>query len=151
MNQTAVANYVSTKLAGITGIVAVVQGMGDDNYSLPAQYPYARYSVGDPSFVHDSFGPAGAVHSTYPLEFDLVLGVPEMLAADAEAAKLVYADRLRAAFANDETLGGNCWNITLASTGSTIATFRDQGIAPAISYRLTIEDYTAANAPASGG
>lgn len=151
MNQTNVGAYVKTALAAMTGIVSVQQGMGDSNFTLPSEYPYIEYTVGEARNDMTTFSVGGTVLSTYDILFRLYLGTAEMLARDAEAAKLVYADRIRAKFAPDWTLGGNCTDLDWGAVSSNLDIFRDNGERPYTEYVLTVTEQTTANAAVSGG
>lgn len=154
MNQSAIAAYLETRLATLTDVKGVQPGLPDSSPSLPAEYPFVYYEVGEPAQEWISFG--GWVSAPYDVTITLVLGAPDTQPIEAQQLKWVWADRLRSLLTPDPTLGGLCFDSNLTQGSNNLGTFaRGAGSDkresyPSLAYRLTVVEHTLASAGASG-
>lgn len=147
MNQTAVRDYILGALQSMDGLTGAQAGYPEPMPALTAEYPFAAVTVGDPVVEWIA---GGTVQSTYPVGIIVYLGTPDMPHEDAEASKLPYADRFRALFSPDWTLGGNCFNCELGPASSNLETYRETEEYPMLAQRLDVTEHTAVSAAASG-
>ena len=143
MNQAAVSARVLANLQAITQLKSVTGGIGDVNASMPAEFPLAMYSVGEPNPA--GWVTMGSVYAKYDVVMKFWLGTPEMLAGDAEAVKVTVNDKVRAAFSQDPTLGGHCLAAILTGGVNNLDTFRDTEDYPTLIYRLNVQEYALAS------
>lgn len=139
MNQTAVADYVKGKLGAIEGIKGTTPGRPESMPALASEYPLNYYEVGEPAGVQLTFGWRS---DAYDITITHVLGPPTMLTGEAQLEKTKWADRYRAAFTTDYTLGGNCRDSMFKEGSNNLNTFDATEDYPALEYKLLVVEDT---------
>jgi hypothetical protein len=97
-----------------------------------------------------TFGDAGEVQFQWVIGIHIILAAGDISDEQVQELALVFADRLRAAFYSDDTLGGTCWDATLGEGENNLETYEiSQDEFPEIYYPLIITEEIVANAVAS--
>ena len=146
MNQTAVANYVKTTLEGITGITGTVRGRPQSMPSHDGEYPFNYFEVGDPLGQQLTFAWRA---DAYDITITHVLGLPSMDPETAQIEKTKWADRYRAAFSGDNTLGGNCFDSLFREGTNNLDIYTETEENPTLTYKLLIVEHTLDSSAAS--
>ena len=96
-----------------------------------------------------TFGPSGLTQETYKVAMWLVLGPKDYAPKRAHADQRQYADKFRAQFSNDHTLGGLCVYAQLKSGNDNLSTYRETGEYPQLTYYVEVWETKVNSAAAS--
>jgi hypothetical protein len=151
MGRTAVLNYCKTQTEAIAGIRRSEIGRLDVDPLPESDLPMAIHGAPQPRWQGTTFraGGEGELEARYPVNILVFLGRKDMARADAEALQADFADRFRAMYANDPTLGGLVWDQELSDGIDNIDTFKEAGQHPQATYRLDIIERRKRNAAVS--
>lgn len=149
MNQKAVRDYIVGQLQSMAGLAGLMAGKPEPMPSLASEYPLACVTVGDPVSTWMTYSTNGTIASAYDVTVTVYLGTPDTPYEEAEDQKLPFADRFRALFAPDATLGGNCFECFMGSPQNNMETYRELEEYPRLAQRLTVVEHTRVGAAAS--
>jgi hypothetical protein len=148
MSRSTIKTYIEARCAEIEGIARVGPRLDDGNYP-PADMPYCVVELGQPKSRQLTMGVTGKIEQVYPAGIAIIVDRKDADYDQALEASIRIADRLRAKFAADWTLGGNCFNADLSEGIDNLPTFREAGQYPQVANKLMVTEQVAANAPAS--
>jgi hypothetical protein len=146
MNQTGVASNVKAKLERIAGIMGTTPGRPDEMPAMAVEFPINYYEVGEAASERLTFT---TQQHAYDITITHVIGQPSTTADAAQLEKTKWADRYRAAFSGDTTLGGNCLYCQMTSGTNNLDSFRDTGDYPALQWKLLVLEYESDSSAAS--
>lgn len=142
--------YVQSRCATMTGVAQCTVGRPTQEQLAEAALPWVIIGAPQPRWEPWTFaaGGAGLLATIYPVNIVVVMGPANLEPADAEAAREVWADRVRGALSSDPSLGGRVFDSELESGIDNVDTYRRAGQEqqPQCAFRLVVTEVAARNA-----
>lgn len=144
--------YVRTNGLAITGIKTAYVGHPDQDPLPESDLPMLIVGAPQPQWrpMTLTAGGEGLLEATYPVNMLVIMGRADMPQRDAQAQQAAYADRFRAKFSPDPTLGGLVAYSDLTEGVDNLdagegANYRVLKQLPQMAFRLMVTEYKKRN------
>lgn len=137
-------------MAAITQVKTTTLGKPAGEIS-GASVPWAIIGVPQPKWERLTYeaGGQGKWKVTYNANILIIIGRKDMSEQDAQSEQLAWADRIRAAFSNDSTLGGLCDECQVMEGRDNIEVYKIAEMMPQLHYILRITEQVTISSAAS--